>query len=87
MRRRYDVACRVGDIHVKISRMIHREDRKVNNEIASINNKWESYCNGFFFCFFVNNNNMKSSWLAKDKLRLNKTVNSTFAKNIKSVIL
>ena len=72
-------------IQVIISGLIHREDREVNDEIASINNQLESYCNSKNF-LFVNNDNMKSSCLAKDKLHLNKTGNSIFAKNIISVL-
>ena len=72
------------DIQVIISRLIHQEDRDVNDEIACINNQLESYCNSKKF-LFINNNNMKSSCLAKDKLHLNKTENSIFAKNIISV--
>ena len=73
------------DIQVIISGLIHREDCEVNNEIASISNQLESYCNCKNF-LFVNNNNMKSSCLAKDKLHLNKTGNSIFAKNIINVL-
>ena len=69
-----------SDIHVIISGLIHREDCKVNNEIASINNQLESFCNSKNF-LFVNNDNMKSSCLAKNKLYLNKRGNSIFAKN------
>ena len=65
--------------------MIHREDSELNNDTASINNQLESYCNGKNL-LFVNNNNMKSSWQAKDKLHLNKIGNSIFAKNITSVL-
>ena len=53
--------------------------------MASINNELESYCNSKNF-LFINNDNMKSSCLAKDKLRLNKAGNSIFAKNIISVL-
>ena len=69
-----------SDIHVIISGLIHREDCKVNNEIASINNQLESFCNSKNV-LFVNNDNMKSSCLAKNKLYLNKRGNSIFAKN------
>ena len=55
------------DIQVIISGLIHRGDREVNDEIASINSQLECYCNGKNF-LFVNNNNMKSSCLTKDKL-------------------
>ena len=72
------------DIQVIISRLIHQEDLDVNDEIACINNQLESYCNSKKF-LFINNNNMRSSCLAKDKLHLNKTGNSIFAKNIISV--
>ena len=65
-------------IQVIISGLIHREDREVKDEIASINNHLESYCNSKNF-LFVNNDNMKSSCLAKDKLHLNKSENSIFA--------
>ena len=71
-------------IQVIISGLIHREDPEVNDEIASINNQLESYCNSKNF-LFVNNDNMKSSCLAKDKLHLNKTGNRIFAKNVISV--
>ena len=66
-------------------RLIHREDLEVNDEILSINNQLETYCNSKNF-LFVNNNNMKSSCLAKDKLHFNKTGNSIFAKNIINVL-
>ena len=69
-----------SDIHVIISGLIHPEDCKVNNEIASINNQLESFCNSKNV-LFVNNDNMKSSCLAKNKLYLNKRGNSIFAKN------
>ena len=72
-------------IQVIIPGLIHREDREVNDEIASISNQLESYCNSKNF-LFVNNDNMKSSCLAKDKLHLNKTGNSIFAKNIINVL-
>ena len=68
-------------IQVTISGLIHRGDREVNDEIVSINNQLESYCNNKNF-LFVNNDNMKSSCLAKDKLHLNKTGNGIFANNI-----
>ena len=68
-------------IQVIISGLIHRKDREVNDEIASINNQLESYCNSKNL-LFVNIDNMKSSCLAKDKLHLNKTGSSIFAKNI-----
>ena len=55
---------------------IHREYREVNDKIASINNQLESYCNGKNF-LLVNNDNMKSFCLAKDKLHLKKTGNSS----------
>ena len=55
------------DIQVIISGLIHREDREVNDGIASINSQLECYCNSKNV-LFVNNNNMKSSYLAKDKL-------------------
>ena len=74
-----------SDIQVIISGLMHREDREVNDEIASINNQLESYCNSKIF-LFLNNDNMKSSCLAKDKLHLNKTGNSIFAKNIISIL-
>ena len=67
------------DIQVIISGLIRREDREVNDEIASINNQLESYCNSKNV-LFVNNDNMKSSCLAKDKLHLNNTGNSIFCK-------
>ena len=73
------------NIEVIISGLIHREDREENDEIASINNQLESYCNSKNL-LFVNNNNMESSCLAKDKLHLNKTGNSIFAKNIISIL-
>ena len=69
------------DIEVMISRLIHQEDHEINHEIVPINNQLESYCNGKNF-LFVNNDNVKSSCLAKDKQHLNKTGNSIFAKNI-----
>ena len=74
-----------SNIQVIISGLMHREDREVNDEIASINNQLESYCNSKIF-LFLNNDNMKSSCLAKDKLHLNKTGNSIFAKNIISIL-
>ena len=72
-------------IQVMISGLIQREDRELNDEIASINNQSEPYCNSKNF-LFVNNDNMKSSCLAKDKLHLNKTGNGIFAKNIVSIL-
>ena len=74
-----------SNIQVIISGLMHREDREVNDEIASINNQLESYCNSKIF-LFLNNDNMKSFCLAKDKLHLNKTGNSIFAKNIISIL-
>ena len=73
------------NIQVILSGLIHREDREINDEISSINNRLESYCNSKNF-LFVNNDNMKSSCLAKDKLHLIKAGNSIFAKNIISVL-
>ena len=73
------------DIQVIISGLIHREDREVNDEIASIYNQLESYYNSKNF-LFVKNDNMKSSCLVKDKLHLNKSGNSIFAKNIVSAL-
>ena len=73
------------DIQVIISGLVHREDREVIDEIMSINNQLESYCNGENF-LFLNNNNIESSCLAKDKLHLNKTGNGVFAKNIIRVL-
>ena len=61
--------------------MIHRENCEVNGKITSVNNQLQSCCNSKNFSF-VNNDNMKSSCLAKYKLHLNKTGNSIFAKNI-----
>ena len=60
------------EIHVIISGLIHREDREINDETASISNQLESYCCSKSV-LFVNNDNMKLSCLAKDKLHLNKT--------------
>ena len=37
-------------IQVIISGFIHREDREVNDEIASVNYQLESYCNSKIFC-------------------------------------
>ena len=59
-------------IQVIISGLIHREDREINDETASISNQLESYCCSKSV-LFVNNDNMKLSCLAKDKLHLNKT--------------
>ena len=73
------------DIQVIISGLMHREDLEVNDEIVSINNQLESYCNSKNV-LFVNNNNMKSSCLAKDYLHLNKPGNSISAKNIISAL-
>ena len=64
---------------------MHQEDRELNYEFASINSQLESYCNSNNL-FFVNNNNMKSSCLARDKLYLNETGNSSFEKHIASVL-
>ena len=50
------------DIQVIISRLINREDREVYDEIASVNNELETYCNSKNF-LFVNGSNMKSSCL------------------------
>ena len=72
-------------IQLIILRLIHRQNREVNNETSSVNNQLESYCNSKSL-LYVNTNNMKSSCLAKDKLPLNKTGNSIFAKNIVSVL-
>ena len=60
------------EIQVIISGLIHREDREINDETASISNQLESYCCSKSV-LFVNNDNMKLSCLAKDKLHLNKT--------------
>ena len=73
------------DIQVIIPGLVHREDREVIDEIMSINNQLESYCNSENF-LFLNNNNTESSCLAKDKLHLNKTGNGVFAKNIIRVL-
>ena len=72
-------------IQVIISGLIHRDEREVNDGIATISNQLESYCNSKNF-LFVNNDNMKSRCIAKDKLLLNKTGNSIFAKHIMSSI-
>ena len=66
------------DIQVIISGLIHRVDCEVN-WIRSINIQLESYCTNKNL-LFLNNNNMKSSCLAKNKVNLNKTGNSIFAK-------
>ena len=71
-------------IQVIISGLIHEENREINDEIASISNQLELYCNSKNI-FFVNNDNVKSFCLAKDKLHLKKTGNSIFAKNIISI--
>ena len=73
------------NIEVIISGLIHRQDHEENDEIASVNNQLESYCSSKNL-LFVKNDNMKSSCLAKDKLHLNKTGNSIFAKNIISIL-
>ena len=74
-----------SDIYVKISGLIHQEGCKVNEGFASVNNQLETYCNNKNV-LFVNNNNMKSSCLAKVKLHLNKTRNCIFARNIVNVL-
>ena len=73
------------DIQVLISGLMHREDLEVNDEIVSINNQLESYCNSKNV-LFVNNNNMKSSCLDKDYLHLHKSGNSISANNIISAL-
>ena len=58
---------------------------EVNDKIVSINKQLKSYGNSKNL-LFVNNNNMESSFLAKDELHLNKTRNSTFVKNINNIL-
>ena len=74
-----------NEIEIVLSSVIHRDDQDLEDEINKLNEKLENLCKGKGMRF-IDNSNIKSSFLNRSKLHLNKSGTALLTKHFAKMV-